>query len=199
MIAYLNGRIVAAKIGVIIVKAPSGVGYWVYVSSKKNYMVNENVDLFIYTAYKESAPELFGFDTLDERDWCEKLLKINGVGAKTAANLVYQIGIGRMLEAISNQDSKVFSDNVKGLGIKTAKKIILELKGKDTDMQKLNDGIGKFSNSSFAGEFTDTLSGLGYTRGEVVSAISRLKKENLWHEDDLVETVRNGLRALGRG
>lgn len=196
MLAYLSGKIVAAMPNQIVVKLPAGMGYLVNISSNKNYYQNEAVELFLLEIIRDDRTELFGFENLDEKNWCEKLMKVSGVGPKSAANIVFTLGVSAIMDALRMGDPKAFAE-VKGLGGKTAKKIILELKGATTD---LVDMEGKMEyTSSFTSEFVDTLSGLGYKRGEIVSAISRLKKENKWIETDIVETVRAGLKELGRG
>jgi Holliday junction DNA helicase RuvA len=197
MLAYISGKIVITKAGWIIVKAPSGLGYGIIVSPNKNYMVNENVDLLLLEVTRDSSSELYGFDNIDQRSWAERLLKVSGIGPKMAANIVHNMHIDEIIETIQSADSKNFSDRVKGLGSKTAKKIIVELKDTSIDMATLTSK--KLPSDNFAIEFADTLSGLGYKRGEIVAAITTLKKDNMWREDDIVETVRNGLRVLGRG
>ncbi len=197
MLAYISGKVVITKPGWIIVKAPSGLGYGIIVSPNKNYMVNENVDILLLEVTRDSSSELYGFDNIDQRSWAERLLKVSGIGPKMAANIVHNMHIDEIIQSIQNADSKNFSDKVKGLGAKTAKKIIVELKDTSVDLAMLTSK--KLPNDNFAIEFADTLSGLGYKRGEIVAAITTLKKDNMWQENDIVETVRNGLRVLGRG
>lgn len=195
MLAYLSGKIIYTQPGSIIVKLPAGIGYLVNVSTEKNFMVNENVELFLYEVKREDKNELYGFGSPEEKNWYEKLLKVAGVGPKSAASIVFSLGINKIAEALRIGDPKVFS-RVKGLGAKTAKKIVLELKGELIDSEESHQ---KGENSSyFTSEFVDTLSGLGYKRGEIVAVISKLKKNKLWVETDIVETVKQGLKAMGR-
>lgn len=196
MLAYLNGKVLIYRNNTIILKLPTGIGYLINVDPRKNYMVNENLELFILEVKRDDKNELFGFERLEDQEWVEKLVKVSGVGPKTAALVVYTLGIEQIKEAISKNDAKILGQ-VKGLGAKTAKKIILELKGAATDMEEMDKKMDV--NSNFALDFVDTLGGLGYKRGEIVALITKLKSKNVWNEDDLVETVRNGLRELGRG
>jgi Holliday junction DNA helicase RuvA len=196
MLAYINGRIIARDGNQIIVKLPAGMGYLVNVSLKKNYLQNENGELFLLEIKREDRNELFGFDNLEEKNWCEKLMKVSGVGPKMAANVVFSLGVNQILDALQIGDPKPFSE-VKGLGGKTAKKIVLELKGETVDLKELDKKSEQ--GSYFTQEFVDTLSGIGYKRGEIVAVISNLTKEGQWNEADIVETVRFGLKHLGRG
>jgi Holliday junction DNA helicase RuvA len=197
MLAYINGKVAAKLAGKVIIKVPAGVGYLVSISSNQNFMENENVELYLLQVNTKDTPELYGFRTIDERDWVEKLLKVPGVGPKMSANIVYTLGVGRIIEAINESDSTILSQ-VKGLGAKTAKKIVIEFKGARADLQKINAQEGTLTND-FTIDFVDTLGGLGYKRGEIVSIITRLKRKKAWDENNLVETVKKGLEELGRG
>jgi Holliday junction DNA helicase RuvA len=195
MLAYLSGKVIAKTNSRIIIKLPSGVGYEVNVSPSKNYLQNENIEIYILEVQRDDKTELFGFDQLEEKEWSEKLMKVSGVGPKSAANVVFSLGVAQIMQGIAQSDSKIFAQ-VKGLGAKTAKKIVLELKGSLADVDEINSRSE--INTNFASEFVDTLSGLGYKRGEIVALISKLKKQKLWNEEDLVETVRSGLKLLSR-
>jgi Holliday junction DNA helicase RuvA len=194
MIAFLSGKVIAYTDGRVILKIPSGEGYILSVPSHKNYLQNENLEFFVLAITRENGTELFGFENLEDRNWAEKLTKVSGIGAKTATQIVYQLGVNKIQSAIVRGDPEPLIE-VKGLGVKSAKKIVLELKGSTTDLS-LMENAGK--NTQFAIEFTDTLSGLGYKRSEIVSLITKLKKVEAWHENDLVGTVKSALELLGR-
>jgi Holliday junction resolvasome RuvABC DNA-binding subunit len=106
---------------------------------------------------------------------------------------LFTLGYQRVMEAIHNADTGAISD-VKGIGLKTAKKMVLELKGATTDLNSLQPSQ---SSSQMSIDYTDTLSNLGYKRGEIVSTITKLKKSGDWMDDNLVETVKKGLELLG--
>lgn len=195
MLVYINGRIIAKMENQIIVKIPSGLGYLVNVSANNKYMVNENVEIYLFEVLRETKVELFGFNNLEERDWCEKLMKVGGVGPKSAATIIYDLGIDKIREAINTSEPKIFS-SVKGLGLKTAKKIVLELKGSQTDLEKIQKTEPSL-NGEFTVDFVDTLSGLGYKRGEIVSLITKLKKNKNWDENNLLETVKGAIQMIG--
>lgn len=197
MLAYISGKVVAKLAGKVIVKVPSGLGYLISISPNQNYLENENLELFLLEINTKDTPELFGFNSIDERDWVEKLLKVNGVGPKMAAKIVYTIGIGKIIEAINQSDTDILTE-VPGLGAKTAKKIVIEFKGAKTNIKKFEAAEVNLTND-FTIDFVDTLSGLGYRRGEIVSIITRLKRQKAWDESNLIETVKKGLEELGRG
>jgi Holliday junction resolvasome RuvABC DNA-binding subunit len=80
MIAFLSGRVVGKIEDKIILRLPSGVGYILNVAPFRNYMVNENLEIFVYETFsKDAKSELYGFDTLEDRKWLEKLTKVSGL------------------------------------------------------------------------------------------------------------------------
>lgn len=196
MIAYISGKIVWVGDSTVIIKPPSGIGYLINVKQNHELMVNEQIDLFLYHVVREDREELYGFERLEEKEWLEKLLKVSGVGPKMAATIVNSLSVDNIQKAIISTDSSILSQ-VKGLGPKTAKKIVLELKGSITDLHKLDDET-KSTGSQTAVEFTETLSNLGFKRGNIVSAISQMKKDGSWDESDLVSMVKKGLKIVGK-
>ena len=195
MIGFISGKVVTQFGGKVIVKLATGMGYLVQVSPLRRYLQNENLDLYILHITKDNSEELYGFDNLDDRKSVENLLKVNGVGPKMAANIVYSLGSAQISQAIESGDHKAFC-SVKGLGVKTAKKIVLELKSNQESIERI--ASGHVSGETVV-NFTETLSSLGYKRSEVVGAISKMKKNGEWNESgDLVDLVKDGLKYLGK-
>ena len=198
MLAFLGGRIIAVLSQQMILTLPSGVGYQIIVNPQERFLVNENLDLFIYEAIRENKVELYGFKELAEKEWMEKLMKVSGIGPKMAATIIYSLGLQKLSQAIFTGNSATLSE-IKGLGQKTAKKIVLELKGATVDLEDLDNQISNSKNGSdMAIDFTDTLSSLGYKRPEIVSVITKLKKLGQWQEDNLMATVKKALELIGK-
>lgn len=197
MIAFLSGKVIASFPGQIIMRLSSGLGYLVQVPPTRSFMVNENVDLYILEVLRDNKSELFGFSELKDREWVEKLLKVDGVGPRTAANMIYVLGWDGVAGAIKQNDTQTLS-SVKGLGSKTAKKIILELKSKEVEVEELQQDFATNRQNGEVSTFAETLSNLGYKRGEIVEVISSLKKEGLWDEQDLTGMVKQSLKRLAK-
>ncbi len=194
MIAFLSGRIIGKIEDKIILRLPSGVGYIINVAPFRSYMINENLEIFVYETFnKDAKSELYGFDTLEDRKWLEKLTKVSGVGPKSAANIIYSIGSIRIAEAIETGNYQILCET-KGLGAKNAKKIILELKNSVKNIENFDTYT---ENSELAINFTETLINLGYKRSEIVRAISQMKKDGVWNKDESIVTlVKAGLKYL---
>jgi len=195
MIAFLSGKIIAIFNNQIILRLPSGIGYLVQISPKQNFMLNETVELFVLEVHKENKREFFGFTNLQDREWVEKLLKVDGVGPKIAAQIVYFLGHEGLLQAIQNSDIKALTQ-VKGLGQKTAKKIILELKSSQVKLAELETDSPQSDQTITT--FTETLANLGFNRRAIVEVISRLKAEQLWDEQNLNEMIKQSLKLLSK-
>ena len=195
MIAYISGRIINFLDGKIIVRTATGIGYLVYVAPNNRYMINENVDLYVLHLCRDDKEELYGFDRIEDREWIESLMKVNGVGPKAAANIIYTLGVTKIKEALENKDIEPFCA-VKGLGKKTAQKIVLELKGAMVDLEQIVQTAD--NKSSFASSFADAMANLGYKKSEVIAIISKLKKSQDWDEDNLLATIKKGLELLSK-
>lgn len=194
MIGYITGKVVAKFETKILIKTVTGLGYEVEIKDVNEVIVNDNVELFILHVIRENEQLLFGFDSLDDKMGVEKLLKVNGVGAKTAATIIYTLGWSEVLKAILNENFKTIS-SIKGLGAKTAKKIILELKGASTDLKTMNSVSFDAKDPSIE-DFTIALTNIGYKKQDIIFSITKLKEENLWDSKNLGLMVKKALQIL---
>jgi holliday junction DNA helicase RuvA len=192
MIGFLSGKIIGFLNDKIILRLPSGMGYITTVDPTIELILNENIELFALEVVRDGASELFGFKDIEQRVWVEKLVDVDGVGPKTATNMIYTLGVAKIRTAIAEQDDATLAE-VKGISAKTAKKVILEFHNKDINIKTLNQNKSKFK-TSIASEFTETLSSLGYSRSQIVNVIGIMKHEQNWQEEDLNTLVKVALK-----
>jgi holliday junction DNA helicase RuvA len=192
MVGFISGKIIGFLNDKIIIKVPSGLGYIVTVDSNLELILNENIELFVLEVVRDTGSELFGFTDLESRVWVEKLIEVDGVGPKSATNLIYVLGVSVVRNAIAEQDDERLSQ-VKGISSKTAKKIIIDLYNKEVNIKTLNQ-IKSKGKTSIASEFTETLSSLGYSRSQIVNVIGTMKQEKTWQEEDLNGLVKMALK-----
>jgi holliday junction DNA helicase RuvA len=197
MIAFLSGRVINFLESKIILKTAMGIGYLISINPNKRIMVNENLDMYILHIVREDKEELYGFDRIEDRQWIENLMKVNGVGPKAAANIIYTLGFEKVIVALEDKDIEPFC-NVKGLGKKTAQKIVLELKGALVDIEEVSKQAEHSGNGNFVSSFNDAMLNLGYKKSQVITTISQLKKTENWDEENLLFTIKKGLEILGR-
>ncbi len=173
MIYLLRGVIACKEIGTVIVDV-GGVGYGVTVPLSTYYdlgAVGEKVELKIHTSHRENSIELFGFLTDEEKKLFEKLISVSGIGPKAATNVLSNISVPELVRSITN--GNLAQRKIRGIGTKTATKIVNELKDKLDDLAV--DEESSISNTML-NDTVSALLNLGYTRPEVEKKTSEIKK-----------------------
>lgn len=192
MIARLHG-ILLVKTPPMVLLDVHGVGYEVQVSMQTFYALpplNENLTLHIHMAVRDDAHLLFGFIDEAEKSAFRYLLKVNGIGAKTALAILSVMDAPSLAIAINQEDDKKLS-SVPGIGKKTAERMILELRDKMPLVQ--NATTHNTNTPDHTDDIINTLTALGYSEREAKSVTKGLP-ENL----DVVEGVRLALKNLSR-
>ncbi|MFA7687238.1 MAG: Holliday junction branch migration protein RuvA [Moheibacter sp.] len=130
MIAHLNGKLAEAHPTHLIVEC-NGVGYWVHVSLNTYAKLEkvENIKIFTHLIVREDAQILYGFHSKQEREVFQRLISVSGVGPSSAMMMLSSLEIEEIREAIEQADAKKLQ-SVKGIGAKTAQRIIIDLKDK---------------------------------------------------------------------
>lgn len=130
MITHLQGRLVEKNPTDVVIDC-NGIGYLVHISLHTFSQIpnQESIKLYTYLQVKEDAHNLFGFSTKVERELFKLLLSVSGVGASTARTMLSSLEPNQIKEAIANGDV-VTIQSVKGIGVKTAQRVILDLKDK---------------------------------------------------------------------
>ena len=141
MINYIKGTFIESSSNKIVVEN-NGIAYDMYfpVSNMANLpLENSEIKVYTYMSVREDDISLYGFLTEEDRDVFLMLLTVNGVGPKGALNIISTFGFNETVKLIARGDNKKLSQ-VKGLGQKTASKIIIELSDK---IKKVNIGNAK--------------------------------------------------------
>jgi holliday junction DNA helicase RuvA len=128
MIARLRGRI-AGRAGTGLILDVNGVGYLVAATPSVHRLGNGEITIEIHTVVREDTLALFGFATSEERELFELLLGVSGVGPKVALAIVSGSTPAELRRAIARDDVKRFQA-IPGIGLKTAQRVVLELKEK---------------------------------------------------------------------
>ena len=198
MIVYLNG-ILAEKSPAGVIVECGGVGYEALIplsTFDRLPATGDKVKIFTYHAVREDDEILFGFATPEERDMFMQVTSVSGVGPKTALAVLSGFTIGDLQLAISQGDAKRIA-TVKGVGKKTAERIVVELKDKVNPIEAL-------ANSSVASTGTQrtmlrdamlALSALGFTEDKARKMVSDV----LEADPKIADTETVIKRALGGG
>lgn len=130
MYEYISGKIASATATQVVIDC-GGVGYLLEVTLNTYTVVKEQTGakLWVHEVIREDAHLLYGFASEEEREMFRLLLSVNGVGAATARIMLSSLTVSELASAISTQNVRVVQ-GVKGIGAKTAQRIILELKDK---------------------------------------------------------------------
>ncbi len=201
MIAYVRGKVLATTEETMIVDV-NGLGYEVFCSSgafaKAN--VGEYVELHTYLQVKEDGVTLFGFESVKEKELFLKLISVSGVGPKLGISVLSGMSGEDFATAIATADAKRLA-GVKGLGKKTAEKIILELHGKISAgeiMQASGDDLPKAAKqaveklSPMEEDAVAALQGLGFTRAESLQAVRKAKEQGATTTEDIIMRALQG-------
>jgi len=191
VISYLEGKIIKSfqKSAIVLV---GGVGYKVYLSGNLSgkLVLGEDVSLFTYLNVKEDALDLYGFESEFELELFELLISISGVGPKAALAIVSLDSPDKIAGAILREDFSYLS-SVSGIGAKTGKKIILELKDKIAKLSFEAEGVESASSDS---EVIDALEALGYSERDARDAVRSIPKDT----EGVEERIREALKILGK-
>lgn len=167
MIAYVQGPLVEKEPTHVVV-ACGGVGYHVRISLNTYSAVQPLAEARLYTHFqvKEDGQTLFGFYDRAEKHLFEQLITVNGVGGNTALLLLSSHKPTELQTAIAREDVALLK-RVKGIGQKTAERIVLELKGKMNLGQGLTGVLGTAAKASVREEALAALQNLGFARNLV--------------------------------
>jgi len=183
MISYLRGRVLTTTAETVILDV-NGVGYEAYCSGGafKKIVQGEIAELYTYLQVKEDGVTLFGFESPKEKELFLKLISVSGVGPKMGISILATLSAEDYAQAVATADVKRLSA-VKGLGKKTAEKIVLELHGKISAAEVLDASGDRMTaatetpvQTKLSLEDEDAvaaLMGLGFTRSESLQAVKR--------------------------
>ena len=199
MYEYLRGVITEVTPYYIVVDV-NGVGYQVYVANPFKYEEDKHAEqkVFVYQEVRDNDISLYGFKNSSEKQLFLKLLDVSGIGPKSALAILANDDNRGLINAI-NSDDDGYLTKFPGIGKKTAKQIILDLKGKlsdvDSDMLTGQDNLDLDLNASspYLKESLEALRALGYTKTEVKRISKKLEKYDGKSTDDY---LRQGLRLL---
>lgn len=185
MIHHLKGRLVEKNPTDIVVDC-SGIGYRVHISLHTFAQLPESESVFLYThlQIKEDAHTLYGFMDKTEREVFRQLISVSGIGASTARTMLSSLEPRQIMEAIVSEDVATVK-SVKGIGMKTAQRVILDLKDKIVKIYGMDElSVPQYNTNRE--EALSALETLGYTRKQSEKVIDRIMKED---PDATVETL----------
>lgn len=189
LIEYIKGILTESSPNKVTLEI-NGIGYalWIPMSTfAKLPPIGQPILLYVFSVIREDCHQYFGFITKQERDLCETLTSISGIGPKTATNIIGNIEINTLRSAIAAKDILSLS-KIPGVGKKTAERLIIELK----DKLKVTEIVSANS------QFTDAVAALvrlGYTSFQAQKAV-KITLDNSKKELDLPSLITSALRSI---
>ena len=196
MFSFLTG-IVEEKENNIAVINCNGVGFELNVSDTTIYElpnVGEMTTIYTYMAVREDAITLFGFASKEEKSAFLKLTSVSGIGGKMAIAILSAMPVSDLIEAIVTENIRLLS-SIKGLGKKTAERLVVDLKNSFDDLQlSLLNPKTAVVHSSAIEEAIDTLIAMGLTRFDATQVV-----KNVAVQDDTTESIiKKSLKNLNK-
>lgn len=199
MYEFISGRIADLTPAYAVVEA-AGVGYYLNISLQTFSAIERSQEarLYVHFIVREDAQILYGFATVQERDVFRRLLGVSGVGGNTARMVLSTYSPGELAGIIA-ADNAALLKNVKGLGLKTAEKIIVELRDKMTGFASSSGGslgLGDVSGdlSGVHSEALAALAMLGFSRAASDKVIRSIIKDS--PDLSVEDVIRRALKKL---
>ncbi len=193
MITQIKGRLVEKTPTQVVVDC-NGIGYEINISlyTFSSLSSDENIKLFTHLQVREDAHILYGFFTVLERAVFRLLISVSGIGASTARTMLSSLTSSEIQKAIVTDDVATIQ-GVKGIGLKTAQRLIIELKDKIKSLQG-SDEIPVFKSNTIKEETLSALEVLGYSRKASEKVVDKLIQGD--PDNTVEELIKSALNKL---
>ena len=193
MITQIIGRLVEKTPTQVVIDC-NGVGYAVNISLHTFSQINDNENIKLYThlQVREDSHTLFGFNTTIERSVFLLLISVSGIGSSTARMMLASLEPLQIQRAIISEDLNTIK-SIKGIGLKTAQRVLIELKDKMLNLQ-VEGEIQNFGNNTIKDEALSALEVLGYTRKQSERILDSIIQSA--PESSVEELIKEALNKL---
>ena len=192
MITHLKGKLVEKSPTNVVIEV-NGIGYWVNISLTTFSQIPdiENIKLYTHLQIKEDSHSLYGFYSKKEREIFRLLISVSGVGTSTARTMLSSLDPQQVVEAISTNNVSIVQ-SVKGIGSKTAQRLIIELRDKILKIYDLDETYVN-SNNTTREEALSALEVLGINKKSSERLVDNIIKQNqdISVEEIIKETLKN--------
>ena len=197
MYAYISGKLTALHPTHIIVETTSGIGYEIQTPNSYRFQKNLDQKVKVYTSLivREDAQLLYGFIDQEEKDMFLSLIKVTGIGPKSALAILAASSPNEVKRAIENEND-AYLTQFPGIGKKTARQIVLDLKGKVVVTEEVSEGLLDIATEQedlAVQEALLALEALGYSKREL-KKVEKAMQQQIFSDVD--EAVKYGLKQL---
>ena len=193
MITHIRGRLVEKHPDNVVVEC-NGLGYYLVISLQtfSNLPDQENIHLFTHQVIREDAHILYGFYSKTEREIFKLLLSVSGVGPSTAVTMLSSMDTDEIQEAIAHEDV-IKIQSVKGIGLKTAQRVIVDLRDKILKSYEISEEL-QTPNNTIRNEALSALEVLGFNKKKVEKTIQVILQEE--PDTSLEDLIKKALKNL---
>jgi len=173
MIAYIQGKLVEKNPTDVVIDC-NGIGYLLNISLHTYSQIpnQENIKLYTYLQIKEDSHSLFGFSTLAEKEIFKLLISVSGIGSSIARTMLSSLTPKQVREGIATSDVALIQ-SIKGIGAKTAQRVILDLKDKVLKIYDI-DEVSVSQNNTNKDEALSALEVLGFAKKQAEKVVDRI-------------------------
>lgn len=196
MISFVKGKVVELNPAYVIVETNSGIGFYINISlaTYSSLKEQQEVKILTYFIVKEDSQVLYGFLEEEERELFKMLISVNGIGPNTARLILSSMSVGETLNAIATENVKVIQ-SVKGIGAKTAQRLVVELKDKTKKMGWTNTAKISVSYNNNKQDALTALVALGFQKTGAEAVLDKIiKAEGI--ELTVEELIKKALKLL---
>ncbi|PHR13965.1 MAG: Holliday junction branch migration protein RuvA [Aequorivita sp.] len=193
MITHIQGRLVEKNPTDVVIEC-NGVGYFINISlhTFSELPTSENVKLYTHLLVREDAHTLYGFSGVAEREIFRLLISVSGVGASIARTMLSSLAPDQVLDAIAQNDITTIQ-SVKGIGAKTAQRVVLDLKDKILKVYGLSS-ISTGTSNTNKNEALSALETLGFVRKQSEKVVDAIVKDNPQASAEMI--IKQALKNL---
>ena len=193
MITHIQGRLIEKTPTEVVIDC-NGVGYHINISLHTFSLLpeGENLKLFTFLQVKEDSHTLFGFVEKQERELFKLLISVSGIGANIARTMLSSLAPQQIIQAIASNDVATIQ-SIKGIGAKTAQRVILDLKDKVLKVYNL-DEVSIIESNTNKEEALSALEVLGFARKSAEKVIEKINRDA--PNATVEELIKQALKSL---
>ncbi len=191
MIAYIKGKLTHIQDDAVILDV-GGIGYEIICGNPYAFQaaLDENVFIHTYHHVREDTQSLYGFKTEDEKYLFTKLISVSGIGPKSGIAILGSVDVSEFVSAVEREDEK-YLIQFPGVGKKTARQIILDLKGKLSGLLSITSQLDEVEltdqkSTTSLSEAQEALIALGYSEQEIRAIVPVLRKDADGTTDEII-------------
>lgn len=196
MITFIRGKLVEKNPAYVILDTAGGVGYLIHISLNTYAKItgeDSEVRLLTHFVVKEDSQALYGFFDETERSLFRLLITVNGIGPNTAIIILSALSPSELVDAVASDNIKLIK-SVKGIGDKTAQRLVIDLKDKVGKLQISQDKIS-YSNNNNKNEALTALVSLGFNKNQVEIVLNKIFKAE-GNDLSIEDLIKKALKLL---